>query len=47
MIAVTLPALSLSIWFIIFIASMMQRTWPSLTSLPISTNGFAPGEADA
>src|SRR5688572_801050 len=47
MIAVTLPDLSLSIWFIIFIASMMQRTWPSLTSLPISTKGFAPGVADA
>ena len=37
MIAVTLPALSLSIWFIIFIASMMQSTWPTFTSSPIST----------
>jgi hypothetical protein len=41
---VTWPALSDSIWFIIFIASMMQSTWPGFTSLPISTNDFAPGE---
>ena len=44
MIEVTRPALSDSIWFIIFIASMMQSTWPTFTSSPISTNAFAPGE---
>src|SRR5450631_665351 len=42
-IAVTLPALSDSIWFIIFIASMMHRICPTLISIPISTNGAAPG----
>ena len=31
-IAVTRPALSDSIWFIIFMASMMQRIWPTLIS---------------
>src|SRR6185437_1029651 len=36
MMEVTLPALSDSIWFIIFIASMMHRTWPTLISSPIS-----------
>src|SRR5665213_2559549 len=46
-IAVIRPSLSDSIWFIIFIASMMHRIWPTLISLPISTKGFAPGEADA
>ena len=45
-IAVTRPALSDSIWFIIFIASMMQSIWPTLISMPISTKGLAPG-ADA
>ncbi len=44
---VTLPALSDSIWFIIFMASMMHRTWPTLISSPISMNAFAPGEGDA
>ena len=42
-IAVTRPALSDSIWFIIFMASMMQSVSPTFTSLPISTKGFAPG----
>jgi len=44
MIAVTRPDRSHSIWFIIFIASMMQRTWPSLTSSPSETKGLAVGE---
>src|ERR1700753_1611248 len=44
MMEVTLPALSASIWFIIFIASMMHRTCPILISSPISMNGFAPGD---
>ena len=43
----TFPALSDSIWFIIFIASMMQSTSPGFTSLPISTNGLAPGAGAA
>ena len=38
-----LPAFSDSIWFIIFIASMMHSTWPTSTSSPISTNCLAPG----
>src|SRR5450631_2139522 len=42
-IAVTRPALSDSIWFIIFMASMMQRIWPTLTSVPSSTKVLAPG----
>ena len=36
-----------SIWFIIFMASMMHRTWPTLISSPISMNAFAPGEGAA
>ncbi len=47
MIEVTLPALSASIWFIIFMASMMHSTWPTLISSPISMNAFAPGEGEA
>ena len=43
----TRPALSDSIWFIIFMASMMQSTSPALTSEPISTNGLAPGAGAA
>ena len=46
-IAVTRPALSDSIWFIIFMASMMQSIWPTLISLPSSTKDFSPGEAEA
>src|ERR1019366_4362231 len=42
-IAVTRPALSDSIWFIIFMASMMHNICPTLISIPISTNGLAPG----
>ena len=40
---VTVPDLSASISFMIFIASMMQIGSPSFTSLPISTSAFAPG----
>jgi hypothetical protein len=40
---VTRPALSDSIWFIIFMASMMHRICPTLISWPISTKGLAPG----
>ena len=43
--AVTRPALSDSIWFIIFMASMMHSVSPTFTSLPMSTNDFAPGVA--
>ena len=38
------PARSASIWFIIFMASMMQSTCPTFTSSPISTKALAPGE---
>jgi hypothetical protein len=44
---VTRPDLSDSIWFIIFMASMMQSVSPTFTSLPMSTTAFAPGEAEA
>ncbi len=37
------PVLSASIWFIIFMASMMQMVSPSLTCWPTSTNGLAFG----
>ncbi len=37
------PALSASISFRIFMASMMQTVSPSFTTLPISTNALAPG----
>ena len=47
MIEVTRPALSASIWFIIFMASMMHRTWPTLISSPISTKASRPGEGEA
>src|SRR6185369_1133386 len=43
---VMVPALSVSISLRIFMASMMQTVSPSLTWLPISTNGFAPGLAE-
>src|SRR6185503_17589127 len=39
----TRPANSDSIWFIIFIASITQSVSPGLTSVPMSTNGLAPG----
>jgi hypothetical protein len=42
-ISVTTPATSLSISFMIFIASMMQRVWPFDTREPIVTYGFAAG----
>ena len=45
--ATTCPPTSAWISFIIFIASMMQSTWPTLTSVPISTKGFAPGDGAA
>src|SRR5258706_3132034 len=38
------PAISDSIWFIIFMASMTHSTWPAWISSPISTKGFAPGD---
>ena len=38
-------ALSDSISFISFIASMMHSVSPTCTVSPTSTNGFAPGEA--
>ncbi len=41
------PSLSDSIWFIIFIASMMHSVCPTLTSLPMSTNALAPGAGEA
>jgi hypothetical protein len=40
----TVPATSASISFISFIASMMQRAWPGLTTLPMSANEGASGE---
>ena len=42
----TSPASSASISFISFIASMMQRTWPTLTRSPTLTNAgeFGSGE---
>jgi len=40
-IALMTPALSDSISFIIFMASMMHRVSPTLTWLPTSTKGFA------
>ena len=40
------PAASASISFMIFIASMMQIGSPTLTVLPISTNGSEPGLAE-
>jgi hypothetical protein len=42
-IALTTPARSASIWFIIFIASMMHSVSPALTSCPTSTNDFVSG----
>ena len=45
-IALILPALSDSMWFIIFIASMMQITSPAFTLWPTSTKALAPGEGE-
>ena len=42
--AFTTPALSDSIWFIIFMASMIHKVSPTLTLEPTSTNGFASGD---
>src|SRR5690606_28864056 len=42
-IAVTVPARGAGIWFIVFIASMMRRVWPSFTCWPTVMNGAAPG----
>ncbi len=39
----TRPAISDSIWFIIFMASMTHSTWPASIWSPSSTKGFAPG----
>ena len=41
----TTPALSASISFMSFIASMMHSVSPTWTVSPTSTKGFAPGEA--
>ena len=38
---VMVPALSASISFMIFMASMMHTDWPFLTTLPMSTSGLA------
>ena len=43
----TRPATSDSIWFIIFMASMMHSVSPSWTRSPTWTKGAAPGEAAA
>ena len=40
---VTVPARGDGIWFIVFIASMISRVWPTDTLLPTSMNGLAPG----
>ena len=42
-IAVTVPARGDGIWFIVFIASMIRRVWPSLTCVPTSMKWRAPG----
>src|SRR5260221_6849807 len=42
-ICVTVPARGAGIWFMVFIASMMTRVWPTATLVPTSTNGRAPG----
>ena len=42
----TVPDLSASISFMIFIASMMQIVSPSLTAVPTSTKGLPPGLAE-
>ena len=42
-IAAMRPATSASIWFIIFIASIMHSVSPTLTSSPTLTNGSASG----
>ena len=41
--ATTLPATSASIWFIIFMASMMQSVSPAWTWSPIFTKFGEPG----
>ena len=45
-ISLTVPAVSASISFMIFIASMMQIGSPSLIASPTSANGLAPGFAE-
>ena len=42
----TVPDLSASISFMIFIASMMQIGWPSLIASPTSARAFEPGLAE-
>ena len=46
-IATILPALSASIWFIIFMASMMHSTWPILDLVADLDEGLRAGEAAA
>jgi hypothetical protein len=43
-ISLTVPATSLSISFMSFIASTMHSDWPGLTTVPTSTNEGASGE---
>jgi hypothetical protein len=40
---VTVPARGAGIWFMVFIASMISSVWPTLTLLPTSMKGLAPG----
>src|SRR6185312_17274465 len=44
-ICVTRPARGAGIWFITFIASMMNIVWPSRTVSPTAMIGVAPGRA--
>ena len=44
-ICVTVPARGAGIWFMVFIASTISSVSPAFTTLPMSTNGFAPGSA--
>ena len=37
------PARGAGIGFMVFIASMISRVWPSATMSPTRTNGGAPG----
>ncbi len=44
--AVTLPACGAGIWFIVFMASMMNSVSPRATWVPTSMNGGVPGSGD-
>ena len=41
----TVPARGAGIWFMVFIASMIRKVWPSLSVSPTLMNGSAPGSA--